>query len=136
MVKWASMVALAALVVGLAGCKTDPTNKGTVKGTGGKELSLTPPSDTTVKAGTETEKIAVRVGRTQFDEDVTISFDQLPTGVSIKEDDLKIAKGATSREFTVAVKADAPEVSGQAVKVTAKSGDMSVTREFKMNVKK
>lgn len=132
--KWMSLVAALALAVVATGCKTDPTKSTTVKGTGGKELKLTPPTDQTIKQG-GTEKITVKVSRTGFDDDVAISFGQLPEGVTVAGDDHKIIRGESSKEFTLTATATAPEKQGHVVKVTAKHGDMSTSSEFKLNVK-
>lgn len=131
--KWLSFIVVAAVVVGLAGCTGET---GTVKGKDKKEFSLTTPTDTTIKQG-ETKEITVSVNRKNFDEDIDLTFDDLPSGVTIKEGDKKVAKANSKATFNLVAADDATPKDGHVVKVSGKSGDMKVgPLEFKVNVKK
>ena len=72
---------------------------------------------------------------------VTVKFDKLPEGVSVKEkaSDLKIGEKEKERKFTLTAKADAPVVDKHAANVTAtaeKDPKATVTRDFNVTVKK
>ena len=130
--KWTAFALVAALAVGVVGCG----EKGTVQGKDDKKLTLTAPANTSIKQG-GTETVTVKIKREHFDEPVTVSFDNLPKGVSVKETDMKFDKGATERKFTLEAKDDATVEDGQEVKVTAKGpGDLKITEPFKLDVKK
>jgi hypothetical protein len=133
--KWTSFVLAVALAVGVVGCNDAEKGKGTVKGKDDKQLTLTAPGTVTIKQGS-TEQIKIKIDRKKFDDPVDLSFSDLPKGVTVKESDTKIDKGATDRTLTLEAKDDATIEDGAEAKVTAKSGDMKVTEPFKVNVKK
>ena len=137
--KWMTLVLAAMLAVTLVGCGEDKKDKdkdkGTAKGSGDKELTLTPPGETTITQGKK-EDVTVKITRKDFDEDVTVSFSDLPKGVSVLDTDMKIEKGKTDKKFSLEAKDDATEGTHTA-KVSAKGGGMEVkNREFKIIVKK
>lgn len=117
------------VVTGNDGKRTETETKEVVK----TKLELTPPADTTIAPGKEAE-VEVKVKRTNFDEAVSITFSDLPKGVTA--DQGEIAKGQDSGKFKLKAAADAMEVTGAAAKVTAKGGGAEVDATFKVNVKK
>lgn len=134
--KWLSFVVVAGLLVGVAGCAEEKDKgKGTVKGKDDKELTLSPPSDLTLEQGGSKE-VEVKITRKKFDDAVKISFSDLPEGVSVKEGNTEIPKGADSAKFTLEAKDKATVQEGGRAKVKASSGDMKIEKEFKVNVKK
>jgi uncharacterized membrane protein len=130
--KWMTIVAVAGLVFGLAGCG----ETGKVKGPGGKELKLTAPGDTTIKQG-DSKDVTVTIKRTKFDDPVDVAIADLPKGVSADADKKTVEKGASTVKFTLKADDDANPEDGHKVKVSAKAADMKEgPLEFTLNVKK
>lgn len=126
-------LALCALVtvsfVFLGGCKHS-----TVEGTGGKKLTLVKPANQTIKRG-DTNQVTVGVTRSNFSDDVTISFDNLPQGVSVVDKEKKIAGSDNTATYTLKADANAALVTNHEVKVTASGPDgMKVTESFTLTV--
>jgi hypothetical protein len=129
--KWLSFALTAVLISGV-GCSGE---KGTVKGEGGKELTVQAPGDVSVKQG-GTEKIKVKIKREKFDDPVDLKFEQMPEGVTIEETDTKIDKGSTEATFTLKADAKAKVQDGHKAKVTGSAAGMkSGPHEFTINVK-
>jgi hypothetical protein len=120
-------VAVAVLVLA-AGCGTNPTKTNTVKGEGGKELSLTPPMGTSIKQG-ETKSVTVKVDRKNLDEPITVEISDLPEGVTAKETTKKLEKGEKEITFTLEAKPDAKLEKGHKVKVKASAGGLTAGPE-------
>jgi hypothetical protein len=131
--KWLTLVAIVGLAVGLVGCSGE---SGKVKGTGGKELKVTTPGDTTIKQG-ESKDVTVTIKRTKFDDPVTVELSDLPKGVTADESKKTIEKEKDSVKFTLKAADDATPEKGAKVKVTAKGADLTVgPLEFTLNVAK
>jgi len=128
--KWMSLVVAAALAVGLVGCGGSNTAQ-----TDDGKLTVTKPSDTTLKVG-EDKTITVGIKRPDTAEDVTVSLSNLPSGVSVDKNDLKVAKGGTKAEFILKADKDAKEVENHVVTVASKYKDTTAKEEFKLSVKK
>jgi hypothetical protein len=122
--------AVACLMLGVAGCE-----RVTVEGPGNKKLTLTKPSDQTIKQG-ETDSIKVNISREKFRDAVAVRFDSLPAGVEIQDKDKKIGAEDSSATFTIKAAPDAKLVENQEAKVTVEGPDgMKATETFKITVK-
>jgi len=109
---------LAALV--FTGCNTQSS---TSKGKDGQELKLSTPKSVKV-AQDGTAEFKVSITRTKFDEPVDITFDKLPTGVTVEPGATsKIDKGVTDRTYTLKA-TDKAEKAKATFKVSAKHGSM------------
>jgi hypothetical protein len=78
-------------------------------------------------------EVIVKVARTNFDADVTVLFDKIPSGVSVLGD--TIAKGKDEGKFLL----EATEVAKPGeyeMTITAKGGGATNTVKFKLIVKK
>jgi len=103
---------------------------------GAKSISVTGPKDAIEAKQGETTKVTLDLTRTGFDEDVDVTFSDLPAGVTVKEKETKIAKGSKNVTVTLDVAKDAKEGS-HTVKYTAKGGGAKdATGEFKVTVAK
>jgi hypothetical protein len=125
-------VALFALV-GCSGDKGKTGETGKVKGEGGKELTVTPPDNTTIKQG-DPKQVTVKIKRTKFEDPVMVTLDDLPKGVSAEEKEGKIEKDKTEFTFTLKADKEAKPEKGQVVKVTAKGPGMEQTVTFKLDI--
>jgi hypothetical protein len=130
--KWFSFVAAAVLMASM-GCGGND-NKTDVKGEGGEKLTLTAPSDTSIKQGTS-EEIAVNIKREKFDGPVVIEFLELPDGVTV-DGGLKhtIGKGETKGAYKLTATDTAAVKAGQNVKVTASVAGKKFSTESKFKV--
>jgi hypothetical protein len=122
----------------LAGCnKTTTVGSGTSPRTGDpvvKKLTVTAPQTQTLARGA-TDKVTVMINRDNFNDPVTITFSDLPTGVTVTEKELVIA--ASSNTGTATLVADKEAAVGEhMVTITAKTTglDNNVQR-FKLTVK-
>jgi hypothetical protein len=100
--KWMSLVIAAGLFLGTIGCgeKTTVTTKD-----GGK-FSITAPTSKSLKPGESTE-VTVNATRTNMDEDITVTFSNLPEGVTVDKKTQKIEKGKDKADFVLMAAADA-----------------------------
>jgi len=128
--KWMSLVIAAALAVGLVGCGTSNTAT-----TDDGKLTVTNPGDVTIKPG-DSKPISVSIKRPNTDEEVTVKFKDLPSGVTADPSEQKVKKGGTKAEFTLKADKDAKEVENATVKVEAKYKETIVPEEFKISIKK
>jgi len=132
MMRWLSLLVAAGLTVGALGCQhsTETT------GEGGKKLKLSvPATSTTVRQG-ETAPITIKVTKQNFDDDVKLTFSQLPEGVKIKESNTKIDKGGKEATFHLEADAKAKLQDGHKATVSATGGGMTAgPEEFTINVK-
>ncbi len=119
------------------GMKPEATFKVTVKkgADTAKKLTVKAPANTSVKQG-ETAPITIAITRDKFNDPVVLTFDGLPEGVSIMEDDRTLSKDATSAKLTLKAAADAKVVDDHKVTVTASGGGMTQEATFKVTVKK
>jgi len=116
---------------------TNPKNKSRV-GQAEDTFSLTVPTFATkLKQGeAKGDTIGIRRGK-NFDEDVTLKFDQLPQGVSIDPASPVIKHGENETKITIKAAADAAlgdftvKVTGHPTKGTDAVHDMKITIEKK-----
>ncbi len=92
--KWMTYFAAAFLLAGLVGCGDTKTDS--------KKLSVTAPNTVELKAG-ETKKFKFSVSRTGFDDDVKLTIDGLPDGVTAEDKSPSVKKG--DKEIEVSFKA-------------------------------
>lgn len=120
--------ALALIVV--AGCKQT-----SVEGPGGKKLTLMKPADQTLTKGTPNQ-VMITINRDNFRDEVSVSFDNLPQGVTVQDKDKKIANGDSTASFTLLADANAALVQNHEVRVTVTGPDnMKATEVFRLSVK-
>lgn len=118
------------LLAAVIGCQ-----KTTVEGTDGKKLTLTKPSDQTLRQN-GTNEIRIAIKRENFRDAVTVRFDNLPEGVQVLDTDKKIGPSDTTANFTLKADDKARLVDNHEVKVTAEGPDgMKATETFKLAVK-
>jgi hypothetical protein len=130
MKRLALLTVTAAAFLVVVGCE-----KTTVKGSEGKALTLTAPSNQTIRQ-TEDNSVKVGITRTKFSDPVTIKFENLPKGVTCTDKDPRIASDSTYANFTLHAAADAPPVDDHAVTVIAEGPEGMRAREnFKVTVK-
>jgi hypothetical protein len=132
-------------VVALVGCggkdtaggpgATNPTGKKPLYGQAENTFNLTAPS-TSIKQG-ETKAVSIGIRRgTNFQEDVTLKFADVPQGVTLDPASPVIKHGETETKVTLKAAADA-SLGAFTIKVTGhptKGGDAS--HEFKITVAK
>ena len=87
-------------------------------------MSLTVPNDVTIDQG-ESETVKVSIDRDNFNEPVTVAFENLPAGVKLMEKDLTIPAGKESVQFTLQVERDAQPVENHPVRVKASGGGLN-----------
>jgi hypothetical protein len=99
-------------------------------------FTLSPPRTATVQQG-ETQTVAVGITRdTTFDQDVTLTFTELPTGVTLQPQSVVIKQGEAQAETTLTAARDAA-LGNFTIKVTgrpAKGAD--AMNEFQLTVNK
>jgi hypothetical protein len=120
----------AAFLLVLAGCQ-----QSTVEGPDKKKLTLKKPMDVTIKRG-DTNQVTVSIDRGNFRDPVSVSFDNLPKGVTVQDKDTKINSGDSSAKFTLKAADDAELVTNHETKATVTGPDgIKVTEPFKVTVK-
>src|SRR5438067_9038761 len=108
---------LALVLVGGLGCsgKKETTKEGD------KELTLTPPGNTSITQGTS-GNAKVTIKRTKFDDPVDIEISGLPDKVTAEESKKTIGKDSTDTTFILKVDDKAPVVAdGKEVTLTART---------------
>jgi len=153
MKKLVAFLTVPLLCVALTGCPSTSTNQGTKDNPpkanknntntntntadGEKSLEVKAPDSVTLKQGdSENVKISVTRKPASFDEDVHITFEGLPTGVTVAPADGKISKASNDGTFTLRAADDAGEVSNAGAKIVAKSGDKTVNHNLSVTIKK
>jgi hypothetical protein len=122
-----STLILAAAAFGICGCSSDESATG-------KKLSLVQLTSQTLRRG-ETNKIAIVVTRSGFDDEVVIEFVDLPAGVKVIEEG-RIPKGDNLRNFTLHADNDAALVANHHAKVKAKGPEgLETSQTFEITVK-
>jgi len=125
-VKIFGFVALTAMAVG---CQKEAT----VKGTGGKELTLTVPAKVTLDAGAASD-VTVKIHRTNFETPVDVSFGELPKGVEVRRDSFRLAGDEGLFQFVAS--ADAMPVTNFRLRVIAEGPDgMQVSQTISVMVR-
>src|SRR5947209_5309313 len=118
------------------GATKPDTNKPTL-GQTEETFSLSVPTLTThIKQGeTKSEAVSIKRGR-NFDEDVTLKFENVPNGVTITPSSSTIKHGDTEAKITIKA-ADDAAVGDFTIKVTGHPGKgTDATSEFKLTVDK
>jgi len=124
-----SLFPAAALLI-LVGCQ-----QATVEGPDHMKLTVKKPFDVTIKRG-DTNQVTVSIDRTNFRDAVSVSFDNLPKGVTVQDRDSKIATGDNSGKFTLKADDNAELVTNHEAKVTVTGpSGIKVTEPFKVTVK-
>jgi hypothetical protein len=121
------------LVLGLVGCGETVTtqNKDT-----NRKLSLTVPNDVSIDQG-NSETVKVSIDRDNFNEAVTVEFENLPAGVKLIEKDRTIPAGKESAQFTLQVARDAQPVENHPVRVKASGGGLNTEpAQFMLEIEK
>ena len=138
MKKWFTLVVAVGLL-SFTACSggTSGSKKSTeVKGEGNASLVLILPKSAEVKINDKTD-IKVAVERKNFDDAVTIKFEDLPSGVSVVDgESQKIDKGSKDKTFTLKASKDAKEVKDHKVMITGTFKDIKVNESFLLTVKK
>lgn len=126
-----AVVAACAVLALVSGCNT---GKGTDKA-GTKTLKVTVASSQSMTQG-KTDDVDVSVTRSSgFDEPVTVTFENLPAGITVQNSDKVIAKGESKATYTLKAADDAKAENDHEVKVKAKSADVTADTSFKLTVK-
>jgi len=132
---------LAACVAAGCGSTTTTTGPGTnsaKKTSSGapapKVLKLTASDTQTVKQG-DTDKIQVSVNRDNFDEAVSLGFEDLPKGVTLVENNPVIAKGDKMMSLTLKAADDAAVGDHDIVLVAKADGVDKNNHKIKLTVK-
>ncbi|MCA9319927.1 MAG: hypothetical protein KDB53_04290 [Planctomycetes bacterium] len=129
MKRWTPLVIFAGLLTLGLGC-----GKSTVKGEGGKSLTLVKPANQTITQGS-TNKVLLTVVRGDFEGKVGIEIDDLPDGIALANDKESIAAGDNTLTVTMVADTDAALVKNHRVKVTASGpNDMAVSEFFEVTV--
>src|SRR5262249_11168545 len=114
--------------IAVVGCE-----KTTVEGPNAKKLTLVKPADQTIKRG-DAEKVSITVKRTNFNEPVTVQFENLPKGVTVTDDGGKIE--GNERTFVLNASDSADLVQNYAASVSVKGPDgMTATEQFRITVR-
>jgi hypothetical protein len=143
MKKVVALVVVLVCCVTITGCPdkkattTDAKKDQADKGKGAKGLTVNTNKDSyTVKQGEQVD-VEVTVNREGFDDDVTITFDKLPKGVTAPPPaDTVLKKGTTKADYNLKAADDAPEVDNHGIIVEAKGGGKEATHAIKLTVKK
>lgn len=107
--------------------------KTTVEGPAGKKLTLIKPANQTLARGAS-EKVTVRITRSNFEDPVDIQFKDLPAGVTLVDGSTKIEKN--ERTFVLSASPNADLVGNHVALVTATGPDgLSATEQFNITVK-
>jgi len=129
MKQFTGVVVLLALVLGFMGCQQSATTEAN-----NKKLTLEKPSDVTLKPG-DTSQETVSIKRSGFRDPVTVTFENLPAGVTVQDMDQKIAAEASSAKFTLKAASDAKPTANQEARVIVKSGELKASEPFKVTIK-
>jgi len=89
--RWTSLLLAAVVAVGLVGCGDTKTDT--------KKLSVSAPNSVELKPG-ESKKAKFTVSRTGFDDDVKLTFEGLPDGVTVEEKSPVVKKAEKDIEVT------------------------------------
>jgi hypothetical protein len=124
--------AIAAL--GLAGCSGETVS--TERHDTNRKLTLNVPGKTSMAQG-ETETIKLSIDRDNFNDPVTVDFENLPKGITIVETNRTIPASTEAIKFTLQAARDASPVRDHGVRVKASSGGLRTEpAEFKLDVEK
>jgi len=133
------LILLMSVLALCVGCNKSTTTEGTKLSTRTgepvrKELTMTAAKEQTIARGA-TDKVDVKIARTNFDDAVTIALSGLPAGVEVVEKQTTIPNGATTLTLTLKAAADATQ-GEHTVTITANTpGLEKTTQTFKLTVK-
>lgn len=126
--KFLATCALPALLALATGCE-----KTTATSPTGQKLTLFKPANQALKQG-ETDDVTVRILRENFEGEVRVSFQDLPSGVSVVSPG-PIPAGKDSAVYTLHAAPDAGLVGNHMARVTAEGpGGLSATEMFGISV--
>ena len=114
--RWTSLFLAAVVTFGLVGCGDTKSDT--------KKLTLSIPSSVELKPG-ESKKVKVSIDRKGFDEDVKLTIDGLPEGVSAEEKSPTVKKGDKDIEVTIKAAESAPAIEKKDATVKASGGGLS-----------
>jgi hypothetical protein len=122
-------VVLAACALVAVGCG----EKSTVTGEAGKALTIHQPAAVTITRG-ESAKVTIAIDRNGVEGPVSITFTDLPVGVTVEASDMKII-GNNEGVYTLMATKDAQMVANNESHVTATGGkNMSATVKMMVTV--
>jgi hypothetical protein len=101
------------------GCQSEDT----VEGTQGRALTLTAPEPVTLRRG-EIVSVPLTIERTDLDQEVSVSFSQLPDGVSVVDEDKNIV--GTEGTYRLQADDDADLVANHRAQVTVTAVDTEI----------
>jgi hypothetical protein len=114
--RWTSFFVAAAVAIGLVGCGDTKSDS--------KKLTLSIPGSVELKPG-EAKKATFSVTRTGFDEDVKLTIEGLPEGVSAEDKTPTVKKGSKEVEVTFKAAESAPAIEKKDVVVKASGGGLN-----------
>ena len=123
--------ALVLSLITVLGATMGCSKESAASGPSGTRLALSAPTDQRMVQG-DSNKIAISVDRTGFGDAVTITFANLPEGVSVEGD--SIPAGDTKKDFVLVATPTAKIVEKQIVTVTAKGSSITTSQTFKLTV--
>jgi hypothetical protein len=114
--RWTSCVVVAAVTIGLIGCGDTKSDT--------KKLTLSIPNSVELKPG-EAKKATFTVTRTGFDEDVKLTIEGLPEGVTAEDKTPTVKKGSKEIEVTFKAAEGAATIEKKDVVVKASGGGLN-----------
>jgi len=129
-----NLLVVLALAIGVAaGCGDKSPSSVSVRGEANTKLTLSKPSDVTIRRG-DMQKVDLKIYRRDLVGEVSVAFSDLPSGVSVVDSNEKIIGDAGT--FTLKASDGASLVDNSVVRVTATAlNGMSVTQNFDITVK-
>ncbi|MFP4355635.1 MAG: hypothetical protein ACLFUJ_10985 [Phycisphaerae bacterium] len=128
MYKTLTILAGGLLILGMIGCGDSTT----IQGPGGKELTVTVPSEVELTRGHQ-QSISIELDRKGFTDPVDVSLSNLPDGVEAQADSKSVSSDVAT--FVLLVDSDADLVAGHAVNLTVEGPDgMSMVKTIPMAV--
>lgn len=112
-------VLIAFAMLATPGCQSEDT----VEGTEGRALTLTAPEPVTLRRG-DIVSVSLTIERTDLDQDVSVSFSQLPAGVSVVDEDKNIV--GTEGTYRLQADDDADLVANHRAQVTVTAVDTEI----------
>jgi len=114
--RWTSLVLAAAVTLALMGCGDTKTDT--------KKLSVSAPGSVELKPG-ESKKAKFSVSRTGFDDDVKLTIEGMPEGVTVEEKTAMVKKGDKEIEVTFKAAESAATIEKKDVTVKASGGGLN-----------
>jgi hypothetical protein len=123
--RWANWFMVAAVTIGLVGCGDTTSDS--------KKLTLSIPNSVELKPG-EAKKATFTITRKGFDEDVKLTIEGLPDGVTAEDKTPTVKKGSKDVEVTFKAAEGAATIEKKDVVVKASGGGLN-PEPGKMTVK-